>query len=135
MTNSNINNLDTIVNDLQKDGKKVTIKVLKTRGPRKGETWGLRGSQSHGTSATALSVRSGDGDHTLSAKGRAQTAGDRCVGGGITLNKVGGIGATKVQNLAKVQSNYAKQVRADRKAAAQERMQENLDTLLADIRG
>ena len=135
MTNKNLSNFESIVDSLAANGVKPSVKVLKTRGPRKGETWGLRGSQSHGTSSTALSVRSGDGDHTLSTKGRAQTAGDRCVGGGITLNKVGGMGKSMVKNLGQVQSNYEAQVRADRKAAAQDRIQERLDALLEDIRG
>ena len=125
MTNSNINNLDTIVNDLQSKGKKVTIKVLKTRGPRKNELWTK--SPAGMVQGRALgNVKSGD------STTKATTAGG---GREQTMTPVCGIGKEMVQNLAKVQSNYAKQVRADRKAAAQERMQENLDTLLADIRG
>ena len=121
MTTKSLDNLLEISNTLQAQGKKVSVKVLKTRGPRKGETWGPRGSQSHGTSSAALSIRSGDGDHTLSTKGRAQTSGDRCVGGSITLNKVGGIGKQLVSNLDEVKRRYAAQIKADRKAAALDR--------------
>ena len=92
------------------------VKTLKTRGPRKGETLGLRGSQSHGTSGGVQSVRAGDGDHTSTRKGRAQGSGDRCVGGGLTMNKVGGIGKEMVNDLGKVQRKYKAQVRADRRA-------------------
>ena len=121
MTTKSLDNLLEISNTLEAQGKKVSVKVLKTRGPRKGETWGLRGSQSHGTSSAALSIRSGDGDHTLSIKGRAQTSGDCCVGGSITLNKVGGMGKEMVSNLSAVQRRYAAQIKADRKAAALDR--------------
>ena len=99
---------------LQAQGYKV--KTLKTRGPRKGETLGLRGSQSHGTSGGVQTVRSGDGDHTSTRKGRAQGSGDRCVGGGLTMNKVGGMGKQMVSDLAKVQRKFRAQAKADRRA-------------------
>ena len=112
MSNTNINNLDAIVNDLQNNGKQVTIKVLKTRKPRKGETW-QRQSQ-HGAGRAYGAVNS-------SSEGA--TGATTCGGGaGMNLNKVYGIGSTKVQNLAKVQSTYQEQMRADRKAAALDRL-------------
>ena len=63
---------------------------LKIQKPRKGELW-MRGSQSHGTSAGVQTVRAGDGDHSLTTKGRSQTSGDTTVGNGFTLNPVGGV--------------------------------------------
>ena len=107
-----------------------TVTRLPRRGPRKGETW-MRGSQSHGTSAAVFSVRSGDGDHTLTSRGRAQGSGDRCVGGGLTLNAVGGIGKTMVADLEGVVTRARDQYRADRRAAARERLMDRIDDALA----
>ena len=112
--NNSLNQLTAIAADLQASGKEVSLEVLPTRHPRKGETFGVRGSQSHGTSSTVHSVRTGDGDHTLSSKGRAQTAGDCTVGCGITLNKVGGIGKQMVKDLEGVVARYNAQIRADK---------------------
>lgn len=97
-----------------------TLTRLPRRGPRKGETW-MRGSQSHGTSGGVQSVRAGDGDHTLTSRGRAQGSGDRCVGTGLTLNRVGGIGKAMVSDLDAVRRRAAVQYRADRRAAALDR--------------
>ena len=57
---------------------------LKIQKPRKGELW-MRGSQSHGTSAGVQTVRAGDGDHSLTTKGRSQTSGDTTVGMDLLL--------------------------------------------------
>jgi len=102
-----------------------TITRLPRRGPRKGETW-MRSSQSHGTSAGVQTVRAGDGDHTLTSRGRSQGSGDRCVGAGLTLNAVGGIGKVMVADLEAVMTRARDQYRADRIAAARERLAERL---------
>lgn len=102
-----------------------TVTRLPRRGPRKGETW-MRSSQSHGTSAGVQTIRPGDGDETAARRGRAQGSGDRCVGGGLTLNAVGGIGKGMVADLDSVVSRAAAQYRNDRRAAALERLAEPL---------
>ena len=94
---------------------------LKRRGPRKGETFGVRGSQSHGTSGGVQTIRPGDGDHDLTSRGRSQGSGDRCCGGGITINAVGGIGKQMVSDLDSVKRRFAAQAKADRIAAARDR--------------
>jgi len=81
-------------------------KQLKQRGPRKGELM-TRQSQ-HGAGRAYGSVNS-------SSEGA--TGATTCGGGaGMNLNKVYGIGASKVENLAAVQSRYARQAKADRRA-------------------
>ena len=125
MTNSTQSLLNTI-EELQALGKTPKVKVLKTRGPRKGETM-TRNAQ-HGRGSAMGSMNSND----TSAGGASHAVGG---GKGQTITKVTGLGSSMVSNLSKVQSDYQKQIKADRKAAAQERMQYNLDALLADIRG
>jgi hypothetical protein len=97
-----------------------TVTRLRRQGPRKGETW-IRASQSHGTSAGVQTIRPGDGDETAACRGRSQGSGDRCVGGGLTLNAVGGIGKVMVRDLEAVMLRAKAQYRADRRAAALER--------------
>ena len=120
--NASLSNLSSIAADLNASGKGVTIIRLRTRGPRKGETFGVRGSQSHGTSGAVQSVRAGDGDHDMTSRGRSQGSGDRCCGGGLTLNAVGGIGKVMVRDLDGVKRRAAAQYKADRRAAARERL-------------
>jgi hypothetical protein len=67
-------------------------------------------------------VRAGDGDHDLTSRGRAQGSGDRCVGGSITLNAVGGIGKVMVADLEGAIARAKAQYRADRIAAARDRL-------------
>ena len=56
------------------------------------------------------------------APGGQATGATTCGGGaGMNLNKVYGIGASKVANLDEVQRRYAAQVKADRRAAALDR--------------
>ena len=98
-----------------------TVTRLPRRGPRKGETW-IRGSQSHGTAGGVQTVRAGDGDHTLTSRGRSQGSGDRCTGSGLTLNSVGGIGKVMVADLEKVMIRARDQYRSDRRAAALDRI-------------
>jgi hypothetical protein len=103
------------------DGVQFKVTRLPVRGPRKGETW-MRGSQSHGTSGGVQSVRAGAGDHTLTSRGRSQGSGDRCVGTGLTLNAVGGIGKVMVADLEAVMIRARDQYRSDRRAAARDRI-------------
>jgi len=102
-----------------------TITRLPRRGPRKGETW-IRSSQSHGTSAGVQTVRAGDGDHTLTSRGRSQGSGDRCAGSGLTLNAVGGIGKVMVQDLDAAIAAAKAQHRIDRIAAARDRLMQRV---------
>ena len=98
-----------------------TVTRLPRRGPRKGETW-MRASQSHGTSAGVQTIRPGDGDETAARRGRSQGSGDRCVGAGLTLNAVGGIGKVMVADLESVMIRSRDQYRSDRRAAALDRL-------------
>lgn len=102
-----------------------TVTRLPRRGPRKGETW-MRASQSHGTSCGVLTIRPGDGDETAARRGRPQGSGDRCVGAGLTLNAVGGIGKRMVADLDTVVTRAAAQYRNDRRAAALERLMDRV---------
>ena len=102
-----------------------TITRLPRRGPRKGETW-IRGSQSHGTSGGVQTVRADDGDHTLTSRGRSQGSGDRCAGSGLTLNSVGGIGKAMISDLPAAVASARAQHRADRIAAARDRLMDRV---------
>jgi hypothetical protein len=98
-----------------------TVTRLPRRGPRTGETW-MRPSQS-GRSGSVQSIRPGDGDETCATRGRGQGSGDRCIGGrGVTLNPVGGLGKQMVADLDAVRARAAAQYRADRRAAALDRL-------------
>ena len=57
---------------------------------------------------------------TIAGGGREQTMTPTC-----------GIGKQMVSNLAKVQDTYRKQIAADRRQAAQDRMSEKIDAALA----
>ena len=108
---NSVTQLTHIIDNLQDSGKTVTIKKLKTRGPRKGETWsklpmGMVAGRALGTVKT--------GDSTT----KATTAGG---GREQTMTPVCGIGKEMVSNLSKVKSRYAAQIKADRKAAALDR--------------
>ena len=120
MTHKSLDNLLEISNSLEAAGKQVSVKVLKTRGPRKGET--MQRSDGYGHLTGVGSVRKGDGQTASHSVGS---------GKGGTITKVCGIGSSMVSNLSKVQSDYQKQIRADRKAAAQDRLMEKIDSALA----
>ena len=115
-TQSLLNTID----ELKAQGLTPSVKVLKTRGPRKGET--MQRDSQHGRGQALGTI-----------KGNDRQMATHSVGGGKggTITKVCGIGATMVHDLNKVQDNYAKQVRADRKAAARERMMDKIDNALA----
>tara|TARA_B100001564_G_C20316889_1_gene523903 strand:- start:76 stop:438 length:363 start_codon:yes stop_codon:yes gene_type:complete len=119
MTNSTQSLLNTI-DQLKASGVTPTVKVLKTRGPRKGET--LQRDSQHGRGMALGGVKGGD----------RQMASNSVGGGkGGTITKVCGIGKDMVSNLSKVQSDYERQVKADRKAAAQDRLMDKIDEALA----
>ena len=122
MTNKSLDNLLEISNSLAAEGKQVSVKVLRPRKMRQGE--GLSRDQQHGKGAAKGNL---GGLDSISGAGQA-------VGSGFHCRPINSMGGSMVRNLGQVQSNYEAQVRADRKAAAQDRIQEKLDTLLADIR-
>ena len=98
-----------------------TVTRLPQRGPRADELWQRSGQRGRG--ACAGTVRPGDGDHDRTQRGRGQGSGDRCVGGsGITLNPVGGLGRVMVADLDAVLIRAALQHKADRRAAALDRI-------------
>jgi hypothetical protein len=113
---------------------KVTVKKLRTRGPRKGETWATpnKGGRVVGA-ANGLN---------------GQTVGNRAAAGGgqMTITGQCGQGKEMVANLDRVVSTYkrvkAAEHRADARAEAAARRAEreanayaDLDTLLDEVRG
>ena len=123
MTNKSLDNLLEITNSLAAEGKQVRVKVLRPRKMRQGE--GLSRDQQHGKGAAKGNL---GGLDSISGAGQA-------VGSGFHCRPINSMGGSMVRNLGQVQSNYEKQIRADRKAAAQDRIAEKLDSLLEDIRG
>ena len=123
MTNKSLDNLLEISNSLAAEGKQVRVKVLRPRKMRQGE--GLSRDQQHGKGAAKGNL---GGLDSISGAGQA-------VGSGFHCRPINSMGGSMVRNLGQVQSNYEKQIRADRKAAAQDRIAEKIDSLLEDIRG
>ena len=123
MTNKSLDNLLEITNSLAAEGKQVRVKVLRPRKMRQGE--GLSRDQQHGKGAAKGNL---GGLDSISGAGQA-------VGSGFHCRPINSMGGSMVRNLGQVQSNYEKQIRADRKAAAQDRIAEKIDSLLEDIRG
>ena len=123
MTNKSLDNLLEITNSLAAEGKQVRVKVLRPRKMRQGE--GLSRDQQHGKGAAKGNL---GGLDSISGAGQA-------VGSGMHCRPINSMGGSMVRNLGQVQSNYEKQIRADRKAAAQDRIAEKIDSLLEDIRG
>ena len=123
MSQKSIDNLLEISNSLEAAGKRVSVKVLRPRKMRKGE--GLSRDQQHGKGAAKGNL---GGLDSISGAGQA-------VGSGLHCRPINSMGGSMVRNLGQVQSNYEKQIRADRKAAAQDRIAEKIDSLLEDIRG
>lgn len=119
---NSITQISNIIDDLQQSGKTVTVKKLRTRGPRKGETWskspaGMVSGRALGNvnSATDSTTKA-----TVAGGGREQTMTPTC-----------GIGKQMVSDLAKVQRTYEARVRADRRQAAQDRLLDKIDAALA----
>ena len=123
MTNKSLDNLLEISNSLEAAGKRVSVKVLRPRKMRQGE--GMSRDQQHGKGAAKGNL---GGLDSISGAGQA-------VGSGMHCRPINSMGGSMVRNLGQVQSNYEKQIRADRKAAAQDRIAEKIDSLLEDIRG
>ena len=123
MTNKSLDNLLEITNSLAAEGKQVSVKVLRPRKMRQGE--GLSRDQQHGKGAAKGNL---GGLDSISGAGQA-------VGSGFHCRPINSMGGSMVRNLGQVQSNYEKQIRADRKAAARDRIAEKIDSLLEDIRG
>ena len=98
----------------------VTVTRLPRRNARPDELWQRQGQRGKG--AAIGNVRPGDGDESVTQRGRGQGSGDRCVGRGVTLNPVGGMGRVMVADLDAVISAAKAQHRADRIAAARDRL-------------
>jgi hypothetical protein len=95
------------------DGIQFKVTRLKTQGPRKGET--LSRNSQHGHGAAIGSVRGAD---TVSG-GASHAVG---AGKGMTITRVTGIGKVMVADLEKVMTRASNQYRADRRAAALDRL-------------
>jgi hypothetical protein len=95
-----------------------TITRLPRRNARPDELW----QRTRRSGAAIGNVRTGDGDESVTSHGRGQGSGDRCMGRGVTLNAVGGIGKVMVADLEKVMIRARDQYRADRRAAALDRI-------------
>ena len=99
-----------------------TVTRLKRRGPRKGET--LTRNAQHGRGIAIGSVRDGD----LPAGGASHAVG---AGKGLTITRVTGLGSVMVDDLEAVMTRARDQYRADRRAAARERLMDRIDDALA----
>jgi len=109
--NASLSNLSAIAADLNAAGKEVTVKRLRTRGPRKGET--MQRNSQHGRGVAMGSVRGAD----------RQTASHAVGGGkGATITRQVGIGSAMVRDLDGVKRRAASQYAADRRAAARDRL-------------
>ena len=119
---ASLNQLTDIATALNAAGKEVTVKTLKARGPRKGET--MQRNSQHGRGQALGTVTGGD----------SQTASHAVGGGkGLTITRQVGIGASMVRDLDSVKRRAASTYAADRRTAARERMEEKLDALLATV--
>ena len=88
-----------------------TLTRLKRRGPRKGET--MQRNSQHGRGSAMGSVQGGD----------SQTASHAVGGGkGQTITRVTGLGRQMVSVLDSVKRRFAAQAKADRIAAARDRI-------------
>ena len=97
-----------------------TITRLPRRNARPDELWQRQGQRGRG--AAIGNVRPGDGDESVTQRGRGQIGGDRCVGRGVTLNPVGGMGRVMVADLEAVMLRAKAQYASDRRAAALDRV-------------
>ena len=103
--NASASNLISIAADLNAKGKEVTIKRLRTRGPRKGET--MQRSNGYGHLTGVGSVRGADGQTASHATG---------AGKGGTITRVTGLGKEMVRDLSAVKRKASAQYKADRRA-------------------
>ena len=97
-----------------------TITRLPRRNARPDELWQRQGQRGRG--AAIGNLRPGDGDESVTQRGRGQIGGDRCVGRGVTLNPVGGMGRVMIADLEAVMIRAKAQYAADRRAAALDRV-------------
>jgi hypothetical protein len=95
-----------------------TITRLPRRNARPDELW----QRTRRSGAAIGNVRIGDGDESVTSHGRGQGSGDRCLGRGVTLNAVGGIGKVMVADLEAVMLRAKAQYASDRRAAALDRV-------------
>ena len=95
------------------DGVQFKVTRLKTRGPRKGET--LSRNSQHGAGFAVGSVRDSD----LPSGGASHAVG---AGKGMTITRVTGMGKVMVADLEAVMTRARDQHRADRRAAARDRI-------------
>ena len=120
--NASTSQLLNIAADLNAAGKTVTVKRLKTRHARKGETMQRHDGYGHLTGVGA--VRKGDGQTASHATGS---------GKGGTITKVTGLGRQWKGDKDANARRYAEQVRKDRIAARQDRLMEDIDALLKTL--
>ena len=105
-------NLVNIIEDLNALG--VTPKVTKLKSDVKKNRRSVWQRQSQHGAGRAMGA--------VNKSSEGATGATTCGGGaGMNLNKVYGIGASKVANLDEVQRRYSAQVKADRRAAALDR--------------
>ncbi len=116
---TNLQNLQTIANELSANGKNVTIKVLPTRKMRKGE--GLSRDQQHGRGAAKGNL---GGLDEISGDGRA-------VGSGFHCRPINSLGRGYNGNKDAVRTNANLQYLNDRKAAAKERLMDKIADALS----
>jgi len=90
-----------------------TVTRLPRRGPRKGET--LSRNSQHGRGVALGCIRDGD----LPAGGASHAVG---AGKGMTITRVTGLGSVMVRDLEAVMLRARDQYRADRRAAALDRL-------------
>ena len=89
-------------------GKTVTVRVLKTRGPRKGET--MQRNAQHGSGRAMGCIGSDDSN----GSGASHAVGG---GKGQTITRVTGIGKEMVKDLDSVKRRYASDAKRLRRAA------------------
>ena len=109
--NASTSNLLSIAADLNAAGKEVSVKRLRTRGPRKGET--MQRTDGYGHLTGVGSVRKGDGQTASHATG---------AGKGGTITTVTGLGRQWVGDKDANARRQQAQAKADRIAAARDRL-------------
>ena len=122
---TNTNSLSFVINLFVTEtinGVTFTVKKLKRRGPRKGETW----------SKDSSSGKPGLGSHDVT-KGSYVGAGDIAIRAGRmgTLNPVQSLGRQYSGDKDAVAANAKRQHLQDRRDAARDRLMEKIDNVLA----
>ena len=109
--NASASNLLSIAADLNAKGKEVSVKRLRTRGPRKGET--MQRTDAYGHMTGVGSVRGVDGQTASHATG---------AGKGGTITRVTGLGRQWVGDKDANARRQQAQAKADRIADARDRL-------------